>query len=358
MDSSDPEITFDERGFCNNCNSAIELLKTRWFPNQIGEVKLKEILNKIKIKQKGRRYDCVMGLSGGVDSSYLLYLATKVWNLNVLAIHVNAGWNSAIAEGNIERLVRKLNVDLYTYVVDWEEMKELQLAYLRSGVINQDVPQDHVFFAQLYKQAIKEKVRFVLTGHNLATESIMPLSWGYNAMDLKQLKHIFKTFSKGKLQSYTTISLLKKITYSVLYKQKVIKPLDFITYNKDVAKKFLREEFGWEDYGIKHGESVFTRFFQNYWLPVRYGFDKRKPHLSSMIITGFITRENALDILKEPLYDDNQLKLDKEYICNKLEISLEELNDFLHLPKIPHTFYASGDRLFKLVLKIRNFIIK
>lgn len=356
MDESVKDIHFDENGICQYCKNAEKLLKTNWFPNNIGESKLKSLITQIKKSGAGKNYDCVIGLSGGVDSSFLLHLATKVWGLRVLAVHVNAGWNSETAESNIEKLVNSLNVDLYTYVVDWEEMRNLQLAYLKSGVINQDIPQDHVFFAQLYKRAAHERIQFILTGHNLATESIMPSSWGYNAMDSKQLRFIFKKFGKGKLNSYTTISLLERTYFALVLKQKVAKPLDFVKYDKEKSKEFLRNEYDWQDYGVKHGESIFTRFYQHYWLPERYGFDKRKPHLSSMILTGFLSRTEALKILDEPLYNSHLLKLDKEYICNKLEISEEEFNSFISLKKNNHSEYPSNEHIINFMLKIYNSI--
>ena len=355
MDTSDPNIVFDERGYCNNCNDAEKLLKARWFPNEIGKQKLEELLKKIKAAGKNKSYDCIMGLSGGVDSSYLLYLAVKNWGLRVLAFHVNAGWNSETAESNIEKLVNALGVDLYTYVVDWEEMKDLQISYLKSGLKNQDVPQDHIYFSQLYKKAAKERIEYVLTGHNLATESITPSSWGYSAMDAKQLKFIHKKFGKLRLKSYTTISLLERLYYHFFLNQKVVKPLDYIPYDKENAKLFLKGTFDWKDYGVKHGESVFTRFYQNYWLPQRYGYDKRKAHLSSLIITGFISREKALEELKQPLYDDHILSLDMQYICNKLEIDQDELDQYMNMADIDFKNYPSSEEITNLALRIRNF---
>jgi hypothetical protein len=195
-----------------------------------------------------------------------------------------------------------------------------------------------------------------VTGHNLATESITPSSWGYNAMDAKQLKFIHKKFGKLRLKSYTTISLLERLYYHFFLNQKVVKPLDFIPYDKEKAKTFLKETFDWQDYGVKHGESIFTRFYQNYWLPKRYGYDKRKAHLSSLIITGYITREMALEELEQPLYNDHILSLDKEYICNKLEIDQNELDSYLNMAKIDHKSYPSSEKVTSSVLKFRNYI--
>lgn len=356
MDTSDPNIVFNEIGQCNHCITAEKLLKARWFPNKAGQEKLTEILKKIKTEGKSREYDCVMGISGGVDSSYLLYQATELWGLRVLAVHVNAGWNSEIAESNIEKLVNKLKVDLYTYVVNWEEIKDLQLSYFKSGLINLDVPQDHVFFAQLYKKAAKEKIKFILTGHNLATESITPASWGYNPMDLRQIKYVQRTFGTVKLRSFTTISLFERLLFSIYPGQSIIKPLDYLPYNKEEAKLVLQENFNWKDYGVKHGESIFTRFYQNFWLPEKYGFDKRKAHLSSQILSGLISREQALRELNQPLYDAHTLALDKEYICNKLEIEENDLDLFMKSPRVDFTQYPSAYTITRLVNFVRNYL--
>lgn len=356
MDTSDPYIVFDNRGYCNHCNQAELLLKARWHPDEKGQHELRGILENIKFSSRRKQYDCIMGLSGGVDSSYLLHMAVEGWGLRVLAVHVNAGWNSEDSESNIERLVKKLGVDLYTYVVDWEEVRDLQLAYFRSGVKNQDIPQDHIFFAQLYKKAVKEKIDYVLTGHNLATESITPSSWGYNAMDSRQIKYIQKKFGTKPLKSYTLLSLFEKLYFTTFLGQKVVKPLDFMVYDKEKAKLLLQEIYGWKDYGAKHSESVFTKFYQNYWLLNRYGYDVRKAHLSSLIISGFITREQALEQLKKPLYDEDSLRVDIEYICNKLEISLEDLNSFMEMPKIEHSAYPSVAFITNLIMRIRDYL--
>lgn len=359
MDTSVPDIVFDKDGICNYCTNAIEYGKLNYFPNEEGKKLLSNILDEIREDNKNSKYDCILGLSGGVDSSYLAHIASKEWDLRILAVHVNAGWNSEIAEANIEKIVNKnKNIDLYTYVVNWQEVRDLQLAYFKSGIANLDVPQDHVFFAQLYKRALKEKIKYILTGGNFASESICPDSWGYDAMDLLSLRSIHKKYGNMPLKSYTTLSFVARtLVYPLIIKQKKIRPLNYLQYNKEEAKELLKYEYNWVDYGMKHGESVFTKFFQNYWLPQRFGYDKRKSHFSSLIVSGYLKREEALNKLKEPLYDPLELQRDKEYICNKLEIKLEELENYFNAPKNTYRNYANYDALTKKLIKIKNLFL-
>jgi aminotransferase len=354
MDSSDPHIVFNDSGVCNYCREIETLLLKRWRPDEEGEKILAELILKIKKDGAGKQYDCVIGLSGGIDSSYLAYLASRKWGLRVLAVHVNAGWNSEIAESNIEKLVNRYNIDLFTYVVDWEEMRDLQLSYFKSGIINLDTPQDHIFFSQLFKKTAQEKIKYVITGHNFATESISVPGWGGDAMDSKQLNHIHNKFGNLKLKSYDTISLFQRLYYILVLKQTMVKPLNLMPYNKAEAASFLEKEIGWKSYGVKHGESVFTRFFQNYWLPERFGIDKRKGHLTSMIMSDTITREEALAELENPLYDPHQLSLDIEYVCNKLEIDRNELDRYLHMTKINDSSYPSNEKIIRFIMFLKN----
>ena len=356
MDSGDSQIKFDESGICNYCREIEILLHERWSPNNEGKRILDNLIEKIKQAGKGKNYDCIVGLSGGIDSSYLTYLATQKWGLRVLAVHVNGGWNSEIAESNIEKLVNKYKIDLFTYVVDWEEMRDLQLSYFKSGVVNLDTPQDHIFFSQLFKTSAKEKIKYIMTGTNLATESISVSGWGSNAMDSKQLHYIHDKFGSIKLKSYDTISLFQRLYFMFLLKQTVVKPLNLIPYDKDEAVRFLEQEVDWKGYGVKHGESVFTRFFQNYWLPERYGVDKRKGHLTSMIMSGMITRDDAIKDLGKPLYDSHQLKLDIEYVCNKLEIDIQELEKYLKMEKISDNSYPSNEKILAFIMYIKTLL--
>ena len=331
MDTTDPEIYFDENGVCNHCLKFENQLKKNWFPNEEGKKKLDAIINQIKIDGKNKKYDCVIGLSGGVDSSYLAYVLRKLYpELRILAVHIDGGWNSELAVHNIENIVKILGIDLYTGVVPWEEMQDLQLAFFKSQLANQDVPQDHAFFATLYHVANKNSIKYFLSGGNLATESILPSSWGYNAMDATQLKAVHKKFGKKKLKKYEIVSFFKrKIYYPYFKKFRIIRPLDFLSYIKDEAKETIKKELNWRDYGGKHHESKFTKFFQAHWLPTKFGFDKRKAHLSSLIVSGQMTRDEALKELEKPLYDETELKEDKEFISKKLGISLEEFETIM-----------------------------
>ncbi len=331
MDTTDPEIYFDENGVCNHCLKFENQLKKNWFTNEEGKKKLDAIINQIKIDGKNKKYDCVIGLSGGVDSSYLAYILRKLYpELRILAIHIDGGWNSELAVHNIENIVKILGIDLYTGVVPWEEMQDLQLAFFKSQLANQDVPQDHTFFATLYHVANKNGIKYFLSGGNLATESILPSSWGYNAMDATQLKAVHKKFGKKKLKKYEIVSFFKrKVYYPYFKKFRIIRPLDFLPYLKDEAKETIKSELNWRDYGGKHHESKFTKFFQAHWLPTKFGFDKRKAHLSSLIVSGQMTRDEALKELEKPLYDETELKEDKEFISKKLGISLEEFETIM-----------------------------
>jgi len=358
MDTSDPEITFDEDGICNHCKRFDTLLKPRWFPNEEGEKKFRDIVKKIKKDGKNSEYDCVIGLSGGVDSSYLAYLLkTKYPELRILAIHIDAGWNSELAVHNIENIVKTLDIDLHTEVINWEEMKDLQLAYFKSQLANQDVPQDHAFFATLYSVADRYKIKYFLSGGNLATESILPSAWGYNAMDAKQLKAVHKRFGKRKLKEYTTVGFFKKFFYYPFIKKfKIIRPLDYHPYDKEKAKEIITQKLNWRDYGGKHHESRFTKFFQAYWLPTKFGYDKRRAHLSSMIVSGQITREEALKEMEKPLYDPVELQEDIEFLSKKMGLSVAEFKEIMKMPNKDFRDYPSDYKLEQFMRKLFKFI--
>lgn len=330
MDTSDPEIQFDSDGRCNHCREFVALWETR-LPDEEGKRQLLAKVSQIQREGRGREYDCVIGLSGGVDSSYLAVKAVE-WGLRPLVVHVDAGWNSELAVSNIETVVNHCGYELYTHVVDWQDMRELQLSYLRSGVANQDVPQDHAFFAGLYHFARKEKIKYVLSGGNIATEGIFPKAWLGPSMDAKNLLDIHRKFGNGKLYSYRTVSFAQAyFWYPLVLGIAPFSPLNYMDYVKDEAVKEL-ECIGWRRYPRKHGESAFTKFFQNYYLPTRFGYDKRRPHLSSLVAAGQMTREEALVHLAEPLYLADELKQDTEYFCRKLRISDAEFNNLLSAP--------------------------
>jgi len=358
MDITDPEIIFDEKGLCNHCRHFHEVTSKHWFPNDEGKKKLDTLFSKIKQKGKGKEYNCIIGLSGGIDSSYLA-LMLKDCGLRPLVVHVDAGWNSELAVYNIEQIVKYCGYDLHTHVMDWQEIKDLQLAYLKSGVANQDTVQDHAFFASLYHFAAQHNIRYVISGGNISTESVFPKAWHHSAMDAINLKSIHRLFGKRKLSHYKTISFFEYFFYyPFIMGVEVFHPLNFMTYNRGEALKFLKEKINYKEYGRKHGESRFTKFFQNYFLPKKFNIDKRRPHLSSQILSGSLTREEALSELQKPLYDEIELSEDKAYIAKKLGISVDELNAFTYEKGIHYSEYANWDTYYKLMTKVKKLVEK
>jgi N-acetyl sugar amidotransferase len=358
MDTSDPLIEFDSGGVCNHCRG-FELLKnSEWFPNEEGHRRWEKIVEEVRAAGVNQEYDCILGLSGGVDSSFLA-LKARSWGLRPLVVHVDAGWNSELAVANIEAIVKHCNYDLHTHVVDWEEMRDLQLAYLKAGVANQDVPQDHIFFASLYHFATANKIRYVLSGGNLATEGVFPRAWHGSAMDAINLRAIHRQFGARPLRRYKTISFTEYyLWYPLVKKMRTLRPLNYMPYDKESAILELQREIGWRSYGRKHGESLFTKLFQNYYLPTKFGFDKRKPHLSSLIVSGQMTREQALEELSKPLYDPVELELDIEYFCKKLRISRAEFQAFLDAPARHYSDFANWDGYYRGMKSAQRWLAK
>jgi len=329
MDTSDPDITFDDAGVCNHCLEFDNETRKHWFPNDEGARRWEALAAQIREEGKGHEYDCILGLSGGVDSSYLA-LKVHEWGLRPLVVHVDAGWNSELAVANIEKIVKHYNFDLHTHVVDWEEMRDLHLAYLRAGIANQDVPQDHVFFASMYHFATRNGIRTILSGGNLATEGIFPKAWHGPAMDAINLKAIHRQYGERPLRTYNTVSFFQYyIWYPFIKKMRTVRPLNYMPYNKEMAMEELERTCGWRSYGRKHGESLFTKLFQNHYLPVKFGYDKRRPHLASLIVSGQMFREDALAKLQEPLYDPQELEIDIAYFCKKLRITRAQFDAFM-----------------------------
>jgi N-acetyl sugar amidotransferase len=345
MDTSDPEITFDASGRCNHCRDFDRLLGTSWFPNEEGSRRLEAMIERVKAEGRGKLYDCVLGLSGGVDSSYLA-LKAQEWGLRPLVVHVDGGWNSELAVQNIERIVKHCGYELHTLVVNWEDVRELQLSYLRAAVANQDVPQDHAFFAGLYHFATENNLRYVLNGGNVATEGIFPNAWHGSAMDAKNLRAIHKVHGAQPLTDYPLISFRQYyFWYPIVKRMTPLRPLNLMPYSKEQAVAEL-EQIGWRAYPRKHGESLFTKFFQNYYLPTKFGYDKRRPHLSSLIASGGVTRERAIELLNEPLYRDDELRRDRQYICRKLRISDSEFHDLMGRPIHHYTDFDNWNRQY------------
>ena len=358
MDTTDSKIFFDEKGICDHCNSFYNSILPFWNTDAKGEKELWTIINKIKKAGKGKEFDCLMGMSGGIDSSYLLYVVKEKFGLRPLVFHVDAGWNSQVAVNNIERLVDKLGLDLYTHVVDWEEMKDLQLSFFKSGVPHIDVPQDHSFFATMYDFASKYKIKYILTGGNYSTECVRnPIEWMYYQSDSLQLKDIHRQFGQKPLNSYKVTSILWHKIYLPYFKGiKVIRPLDYVPYNKEEAMQFLVDEFGWQKYPQKHFESRFTKFYESYWLKEKFGFDTRRVQYSSLILTGQMTRGEALKKLTEPSYDLDTINHDFEYVATKLGISIEELQEYMDAPNKTYQDYKSQEKIYEYGAKIMRFL--
>ena len=356
MYTSDPEIDFDVDGVCSHCRMFDKKIIGRWFPDEKGSILLDNIVDSIKFQGKNRKYDCIIGLSGGVDSSYLA-LKVKELGLRALALHVDAGWNSELAVNNIENIINYCNFDLYTEVIDWDDMRRLQLAYMRSGIANQDVPQDHAFFASIYRYAAKNNIKYVLSGGNIATESVFPSAWYNDAMDARSLKAIFRTFGEGKLRKYPIVGFWKYyFYYPFLRGMKVVRPLNYLHYNREEAISELQGKVNWKHYGGKHNESIFTKFFQNYYEHVRFGYDMRRPHLSSEILSGQITREKAISVLSEPLYTENELDFEKNYIMKKLRLSKDEFDELLSVPARHYSEFPNNYKRYVAIKRLQAFV--
>lgn len=354
MDTTDSKIYFDENGVCDHCNTFYKDILPNWHTDEGGDKALREIITKIKKEGEGKDFDCLMGMSGGIDSSYLLYVMKEKYGLRPLVFHVDAGWNSQIAVNNIERLVDGLGLDLYTEVINWEEIKDLQLAFFKSGVPHIDTPQDHAFFATMYKFASKHKIKYILTGGNYSTECVRnPLEWMYYQSDSIQLKDIYKKHGMGKLKEYPVTNILWHKVYLPYFKGiKLIRPLDYIPYHKDEAMQFLVDTFGYQKYPQKHFESRFTRFYEAYWLPKKFGFDTRKVQFSSLILTKQMTRDEALEELKQPAFDPETITQDFEFIANKLGITVDELQGYMDAPNKTYKDYKSQESIYNIGAKV------
>ena len=352
MDTSDRDLTFDADGVCHHCRTVPARLQQSWLRGPEGQAALDQLIDRIRKSGKGRTYDCIIGLSGGVDSSWLA-LKAKDWGLRVLAFHSDAGWNSELAVQNIEHLTNYCGFDLQTDILPWEEVRDVQLAYLKAGVLNQDVPQDQGFFASLYKATRQFKIRYNLDGANLSTECVLPASYvGYsNSRDARNLVAIHKTYGTIPLREYPLLSVFKTLLYRNGIFMDIASPLNFMEYNKPAALEELRQRAGYKPYDGKHGESVFTKFYQDYFLPKRFNIDKRRAHLSSLVITKQTTRDDALAELDRPPLTPNEEEMILDYICTKLRLSRAEFDAILAQPTRDHSEFANSRRLEALASK-------
>ena len=354
MDTTDSAIVFDERGVCDHCNTFYTQVKPNWHTGEKGKAELDRMVETIRAAGKGKDFDCIIGMSGGIDSSYLVYAAKEVMGLRPLVFHVDAGWNSQIAVNNIERLVDGLGLDLFTEVIDWEEMKDLQRAFFRSGVPHIDTPQDHSFFATMYKFATQHGVKHILTGANYSTECIRnPMEWMYFQSDVRQIRDIHQQFGRRPLRNFPLTSILwHKAWLPYVRGIKVLRPLNSMPYIKTEARQLLMDRFGWQPYPQKHFESRFTRFYESYWLPERFGYDVRKVQFSSLIVTGQMTRDEALAELQKPPYDAETIGQEIEFVANKLDITVDELKSYLALPKKTYRDYKNQEDIYRIGARV------
>jgi N-acetyl sugar amidotransferase len=330
MDTSDEDIVFDANGVCNHCTDFETILDQPRFDKANAEKNLASMIEQIKLRGKGRKYDCVMGISGGVDSCYVIYLCHS-WGLRPLVMHMDNGWNSEIAVQNIKNLVSKLNLDYVSYVLDWNEFKEIQLAFLKSSIVDLELPTDLAIPAASYITASQNNVVTILSGGNYSSEGILPLTWGYHVKkDVKLYKHIVSKYGKIKNKKVPYFGIRQEIYYKLIKKIKIFYPLNLVEYNKDTAREFLKNEFGWKDYGGKHHESKITGFWQGYVMPTKYNMDYRRATLASQIVKNQITRNQALKELEKLPYDLEKIEQDKSFIAKKFGISVDELNVILN----------------------------
>lgn len=358
MDTSDSRITFDSDGVCDLANDFYNNVSPLWNSQVQDKVGFENILKRIKDSGGGRDYDCILGLSGGVDSSYMLHLAVKEYGLRPLIFHVDGGWNSELAVHNINVLVDKLGLDLFTEVINWKEMRDFQLSWFKSGVPHIDIAQDHAFIATLYRYAEKYGIKYILNGGNISTECVRnPMEYFYYGTDMVHIRHIIKRFGTIPLKTYPFSSIFRhKIYLRYLRGVKVIRPLNYINYVKKEAVSLLKSEYGWKPYPQKHFESRFTKFYESFWLPTRFGFDPRRVQFSSLILTGQMDRSDALKQLEKPAYDPLTMQQDFDYIADKLAISSDELSSYLTMPKKFYWDYPNQERIFNLGARVLKYI--
>lgn len=356
LDTNDyPDMHFDANGVCEICNIYDDLARRTIVKGDAGQQKLNQLIADIKAAGKGNEYDCIVGISGGVDSTYVAWLS-KEWGLRPLVMHIDNGWNSELAVMNIENIVKKLGYDLYTYVINWNQMKDLQLAFMKASVVDIDLPFDNAFMAVLYQLADKHNIKYILSGHNTETEGYLPPNWVHNKLDTMNLRDIHKRFGTESIKGFPMIGMLRMWYYKKVKKVKMATPLDYIDYNKEKVKKFIIEELEWRDYGGKHYENIFTRFYQGYILPEKFHVNKRKSHLSTLICSGQITREEALEEDKKPIYDASLLKIDKEFFLKKFRLSEQEFERIMALPVKQHTDYKSYMNVYKKLRPYYRFL--
>jgi N-acetyl sugar amidotransferase len=355
MDTTDPDIQFDAAGVCNHCHRYDEQFRRRVPAAAAREATLQRLVATIKAQGAGRDYDCVIGVSGGVDSTYVAWL-TRQLGLRPIAVHFDNGWDSELAVANIEKALKRLDIDLATYVVDWEEFRDLQLSFLDASTPDGEVPTDHAIMALLYRTAARHGLKHILLGTNVASEAIMPLKWGYGYSDFRYIREVQRRFGSAALRTFPHYTLPQLFGYLAVRRIRVVPILDFIVYDKAQAMQTIERDLGWIYYGGKHYESIYTRFYQAYVLPLKFNIDKRRAHYANLILSGQLTRERALSMLQEPVYPQDKLLEDREYVIKKLAITEQRFEQIMRAP--PRTFldYPTHYHLLEQVKKVRNAV--
>jgi N-acetyl sugar amidotransferase len=352
MDTNDPDIRFDDDGICSHCKRYAKLLAGRTAGERERESELRLIVDQIKRSGRGAEYDCIIGVSGGVDSTYVAYLVKNL-GLRPLAIHLDNGWNSEVAVKNIELVLKRLEIDLFTHVLDWIEFRNLQISFLRASVPDGEVPSDHSIFALLWREAERRKIKYIISGMNFTTESISVPSWAYGHSDWTYIKGINDRFGSCPLKSYPHFSLAYLIWLNVVRRIKTVSILNYVPYDRPKVVEFLEHELGWRNYGGKHHESVYTRFYQGYVLPKKFGIDKRYAHFSDLINAGLMTRSQALEKLALPPYPENQQQEDIVYVSKKLGLSADE---FATIMNSPHRSFRDYKNNYEKVRKLKKIV--
>ncbi|MFN8400383.1 MAG: N-acetyl sugar amidotransferase [Anaerolineales bacterium] len=357
MDTSDPEITFDEQGVCNHCHTYDRLVREHVLEGEAGRKKLEQVVSQIRKDGRGKQYDCVIGVSGGVDSTYVAYLVKKL-GLRPLAIHVDNGWDSELAVKNIEETLKRLGIDLYTEVLDWEEFKDLQVSFLKASTPDSEIPSDHAIFSTLSNMAEKLGIKYMIVGNNIRTETHLPRAWSQGHFDWKYIREVQKQFGKRSLKTFPHYGFVTY--YRRMITQKRVPILDYVNFTKKEALRVLQEELGWRYYGGKHYESIYTRFYQGYILPEKFGYDKRRCHVSSLICSGEMTREQALEEIKSPTYAPSMQEEDREYVVKKLGLTDDEFTAIINAPKKSYWDYPSYGQFMRqpFMLKLVPFAKK
>jgi N-acetyl sugar amidotransferase len=358
MDSRDyADIILDENGVCDICHTNENIAQKNIVEGIEADKKLANLLGKIRSQKKRGKYDCMIGLSGGIDSTYLAWLC-KEWGINPLVLHVDGGWNTELSVANIENTISKLGFDLFTIVLDWNQMRDAQRSFMRANVLDIDLPFDNAVYAEIYKKLAKEKINYLLTGHNVATEGFLPSTFTHYKLDSLNLRYIYSHFNTINLKKFPVIGPVRLWYYTKIRRIEAYAPLNWVPFDKNKAKAEMKEKLMWQDYGNKHYENIFTRFYQGFILPEKFKVDKRKPHFSVLISSGQMTREEALTLLEteKPYKDKALLESDKEFFIKKMKMTADEFEEYIKTPPVPHDHYPSWISVFKSLRKVKKLI--